>query len=380
MATDQKKILTINGGSSSIKFAVYTMSVVPEKLFSGIIEKIGLDQTKSDFQNAVNDLISRLEKEKLLENIAGIGHRIVHGMNFTEPQMVSDSLLTELQKISPYDPNHLPGEIELIRVFQKELPDVPEFVCFDTSFHSSIPRIAQILPIPRKYDKQGIRRYGFHGLSYSYIMEELIKRGEPAATRGRIILAHLGNGASMAAVRNGKSIDTSMGFTPTGGLVMGTRSGDLDPGLTALIMDREKMDPQSFNDFVNRRCGLSGVSETSSDMQELLKTEDHDVRASEAVNLFCYQAKKWIGAFTAVLNGLDVLVFTGGIGEHAPVIRSRICEGLDYLGIEIDPVKNEQGSEIISYDDHRVIVYVIPTNEESMIAKLVYKTLSNQKL
>jgi acetate kinase len=380
MQTDIKNILTINGGSSSIKFAVYTMRPIPEKLFSGIIERTGPDKSHPDFQHAVSDLISRLEENKLLENLAAIGHRIVHGMQYTEPQIVSESLLTELQKISRYDPNHLPGEIELIRVFQKKLPDVPMVLCFDTSFHTSLPRVAQILPIPRKYDQQGIHRYGFHGLSYSYIMEELERRSDPAATNGRVIVAHLGNGASMAAIMNGESVDTSMGFTPVGGLVMGTRSGDLDPGITALIMDQEKMDSNGYNDFVNHRCGLLGVSETGSDMQDLLKIEDEDIRASEAVSLFCYQAKKWIGAFTAVLKGLDVLVFTGGIGEHASIIRSRICEGLEYLGIEIDPEKNEGGSDIISAGDKRVRVYVIPTNEEFMIAKLVYKTLSNKKI
>jgi acetate kinase len=375
-----KNILTINGGSSSIKYAVYTMSAEPEKVFSGIIERLGLDKSKPDFSDAVADLISLLEKKKLLDNIAAIGHRIVHGMQYTEPQIVHDSLLEELRKISRYDPNHLPGEIELIRAFREKLSDIPEVLCFDTSFHTTLPRVAQIIPIPRSYDQQGIHRYGFHGLSYSYIVEELQRRDEPAATSGRVIIAHLGNGASMAAIMNGESVDTSMGFTPVGGLVMGTRSGDLDPGITALIMDQEKMDANDFNDFVNHRCGLLGVSETSPDMQDLLKAEDDDIRAAEAVSLFCYHAKKWIGAFTAVLKGLDVLVFTGGIGEHAAVIRSRICEGLEYLGIEIDPEKNEQGSEVISSGDKRVKVYVIPTNEEFMIAKLVYKTLSNQKI
>ena len=380
MPANNKNILTINGGSSSIKYAVYTMSAEPEKVFSGIIERLGLDKSKPDFRDAVADLISLLDEKKLLDHIAAIGHRIVHGMQYTEPQIVHDSLLAELQKISRYDPNHLPGEIELIRAFREKLSDIPEVLCFDTSFHTTLPRVAQILPIPRSYDQQGIHRYGFHGLSYSYIVEELKRRGEPTATTGRVIIAHLGNGASMAAIMNGESVDTSMGFTPVGGLVMGTRSGDLDPGITALIMDQEKMDSNAFNDFVNHRCGLLGVSETSPDMQDLLKTEDDDIRAAEAVSLFCYQAKKWIGAFTAVLKGLDVLVFTGGIGEHAAVIRNRICEGLEYLGIEIDPEKNEQGSEIISSGDKWVKVYVIPTNEEFMIAKLVYKTLSNQKI
>lgn len=377
MQTD-KHVLTINGGSSSIKFAVYTLSDAPDKIFSGHIDRIGTNPSIPDFQKGVEELISQLEENKLLENIAVIGHRIVHGMNYTRPQMLSDDLMKKLESIAPYDPNHLPGEIELIKEFQKKLPGVPEILCFDTSFHNTIPRIAQLLPIPRKYDEQGISKYGFHGLSYSYIMKELVQRGETAATRGRIIIAHLGNGASMAAVQNGICVDTSMGFTPTGGLVMGTRAGDLDPGTMAFLMDQEKMDAKTFNDFVNHRCGLLGVSETSSDMQDLIKRGETDVRASEAVDLFCYQAKKWIGAFTAVLNGLDALVFTGGIGEHSARVRSRICAGLEYIGVEIDPKKNEQGDEIISPDENPVRVYAIPTNEELMIANLVFKILSNK--
>jgi acetate kinase len=393
----EKNILTINGGSSSIKFAVYTANEKPIRLFSGEIERIGLEkphlsfldnrsspEEKKEFnslglQDAVTELISLLDSRKQLENLAAIGHRLVHGMEFTEPQIITDSLLAELQDISSYDPDHLPGEIELINALRKKLPKLLQVACFDTSFHTTIPRLARILPIPRRYDRQGIRKYGFHGLSYAYIMEELRRLGEPSVYTGRMILAHLGNGASMAAIKDGLCVDTSMGFTPVGGLVMGTRTGDLDPGLVAVIMNQEKMNAGSFNDFVNHACGLLGVSETSSDMQDLLEKESSDIRAAEAVNLFCYQAKKWIGSFMAVLGGLDVLVFTGGIGEHAAAIRQRICEGLEYTGIEIDLKSNEQGINIISSSTGKVVVYVIATNEEFMIAKLVSNVLQNKK-
>jgi acetate kinase len=396
--SEKKNILTINGGSSSIKFAVYDMDDKLQMIFSGKIEKIGLPQTRMSFrdsrsekkeethfeqlnlQAAVSELTGLLDKKKLLNNIGAVGHRLVHGMELTEPQLITSALLEKLRQISSFDPDHLPGEMELIGACQEKLPEVPQIACFDTAFHTTIPRLARILPIPRKFDEQGIRKYGFHGLSYSFILEELKHLKEPAAKKGRIILAHLGSGASMAAVLDGRSVDTSMGFTPVGGLVMGTRTGDLDPGITGVLMNKEKMDAFAFNDFVNHRCGLLGVSETSSDMQELLKIEATDVRAREAIHLFCYQAKKWIGSFAAVLNGLDILVFTGGIGEHAAVVRERICAGLGFLGLAIDPGKNEENQKIISSSDSKVKVYVIPTNEERMLAQFVYEILKKKNL
>jgi acetate kinase len=233
--------------------------------------------------------------------------------------------------------------------------------------------VAKLLPIPRRFDAKGIQRYGFHGLSYAYLMEELARLGDPAATKGRVILAHLGNGASLAAVRDGKSMDTSMGFTPTAGLVMSTRSGDLDPGLAPYLARTEKMTTQQFYKMVNHESGLLGVSETSSDMRDLLDHEKGDVRAAEAVALFCYQAKKWIGSFAAVLGGLDTLVFAGGIGENAAFVRSRICEGLNFLGIELDESRNAQAAPAISVTGGRVTVRVIRTDEELMIARSVLR-------
>ena len=234
-----------------------------------------------------------------------------------------------------------------------------------------MPRVAKLLPIPRRFDTKGIQRYGFHGLSYAYLMEELTRLGDPAAKTGRVILAHLGNGASLAAVRDGKSIDTSMGFTPTAGLVMGTRSGDLDPGLAPYLERTEKMTTPQFHKMVNHESGLLGISETSSDMRDLCANEVADLRAAEAVALFCYQVKKWIGSFAAALAGLDTLVFAGGIGENASVVRARICDHLNFLDIEINATRNAKNATVISTATGRVTVRVIRTDEELMIARSV---------
>jgi acetate kinase len=302
-------------------------------------------------------------------------------MKHTEPEIVTRKLLDELHRISPYDPDHLPSEIELIEAFRQRHPKLPQLACFDTAFHQTMPRVAKLLPIPRRFDAKGIQRYGFHGLSYAYLLEELARLGDPAAKRGRVILAHLGNGASLAAVRDGKSIDTSMCFTPTAGLVMSTRSGDLDPGLAPYLARTERMTTQQFYDMVNHKSGLLGVSETCSDMRDLLAKEVADVRAAEAVALFCYQAKKWIGAYAAALGGLDTFVFAGGIGENAPLVRSRICEGLGFLGFELDKSRNAKTAAVISKNSSRVTVRVIRTDEELMIARSVLRAcLSNTYL
>jgi acetate kinase len=238
-----------------------------------------------------------------------------------------------------------------------------------------MPRIAKLLPIPRRFDAKGVQRYGFHGLSYAYLMEELARLGDPAASNGRVILAHLGNGASMAAVRNGQSIDTSMGFTPTAGLSMSTRSGDLDPGLVIYLARAQHMTATQFYHMANHESGLLGVSETSSDMRDLLDREARDVRAAEAIALFCYQAKKWIGSFAAALGGLDTLVFAGGIGENAPLVRARICAGLSFLGIELNESRNAETAAVISTDTSQGTVRVIRTDEELMMARSVCRVL-----
>ena len=312
-----------------------------------------------------------LEQQPFFPSIAAVGHRVVHGMHHAVPEKITPKLLAELHRISPYDPVHLPREIALIEAMQNRHPKLRQIACFDTAFHQTLPRVAKLLPIPRRYGAEGVERYGFHGLSYTYLMEELVRCGDPAAKRGRVILAHLGNGASLAAVRDGKSIDTSMGFTPAAGLVMSTRSGDLDPGLLSFLSRREKMTPVQFEHMVNHESGLLGVSETSSDVRDLLDRAATDVRAAEAIELFCYQAKKWVGAYAAALGGLDTLVFAGGIGENSSVIREQICANLDFLGITLHRGRNAKHAALISTDAGRVAVRVINTNEELMIARSV---------
>ena len=392
MKTDKTYILTINGGSSSIRFALYQGEKTLKKALSGKIDRVGLNGSNltfhdaaknqqgslklstSDHKSAANFLIDWLEKLDSFLSVRAVGHRVVHGMHHTAPELVSQNLLDELHRISPFDPDHLPSEIELIETFRQRHPQLPQVACFDTAFHQTMPRVAKLLPIPRRFEAKGIQRYGFHGLSYSYLMEELARIGDASATTGRVILAHLGNGASLAAVRDGKSIDTSMGFTPTAGLVMGTRTGDLDPGVAPYLARTEQIDTKQFYDMVNHKSGLLGVSETSSDMRDLLSQEPHDVRAVEAVALFCYQAKKWIGSYAAALGGLDTLVFAGGIGENAPAVRKRICEGLEFLGLELDETRNAKTAEVISTEASRIAVRVIRTDEELMIARSVSRT------
>jgi acetate kinase len=389
MKPADRRILTINGGSSSIKFALYQVEEPLQRGLYGMIDRIGLPGSNlifhdaegkppaslqlaaGDHKSAANFLMDWLEKEVGFECIQAAGHRVVHGLQRTAPELVTPELLKELHRISPIDPDHLPGEIELIEALRQRQPKLQQVACFDTAFHQSMPRVAKLLPIPRRFDAQGIQRYGFHGLSYAYLMEELARLGDPTATTGRVILAHLGNGASMAAVRDGKSMDTSMGFTPTAGLVMGTRSGDLDLGVAPYLARTERMSTQEFYEMVNHKSGLLGVSETSSDMRELLQRETTDPRAAEAVALFCYQAKKWIGSFAAALGGLSTFVFAGGIGENASPVRARICEGLGHLGIELNSARNAENAAVISAEASRVTVRVIRTDEELMIARSV---------
>jgi acetate kinase len=381
-------VLTINGGSSSIRFAIFEAGQPPRRLLQGKMDRIGSaepsltvdhggDSAPTHIKAAIKDsaaaidyLLDWLESQPLFKTLDGVGHRVVHGMLHTSPERVTTALLNELKSIVPFDPEHMPREIELIEALQRRCSQLPQVVCFDTAFHRSMPRVATQLAIPRRYAAKGIQRYGFHGLSYTFLMRELARLGDPAAARGRVILAHLGSGASLAAVRDGRCIDTSMGFTPTAGLVMGTRSGDLDPGLVSYLALTDAMNAMQFQTMVNHESGLLGISETSADVRDLLARESSDARAAEALALFCYQAKKWIGSFAAALGGVDTLVFAGGIGENAAPVRKRICEGLNFLGIEIDDEANGRHAQRISTDTGSVTVRVIRTDEESVIAAL----------
>jgi acetate kinase len=387
-------LLAINSGSSSVKFALFSRAVPPSRLAWGEIERMGApdatlhlhvsdgrqgqsSEHPANHKEAAAEILHALEPHLKGSTLAGIGHRIVHGgPRYNQPARVTPELLSELKTLSAYVPNHLPAEIAMIEALQAALPSMPQVACFDTAFHHDLPEVARRLPVPRSYDAQGVRRYGFHGLSYAYLLEELARIAGAEAASGRVILAHLGSGASMAAVDRGRSMDTSMGFTPTGGLVMGTRTGDLDPGLIGYLLRTQGLTADNVEDLINQKSGLLGISQVSSDMRDLIAKQQSDPRCAEAVAIFCYQARKWIGAFAAALQGLDTLVFSGGIGERAPEVRWRICQGLGFLGIEIDATKNAGSAPVISTCESRVVVRVIPTDEELMIAKYVMNVLS----
>ena len=390
MKPSNPRILTINGGSSSVKFALFETGASLRRILGGGIDRIGQPGatlrvkglnpgdnisrplTAPDLTAAVDALIDGIEERSGHGAFAAVGHRVVHGgPKYSQPRRITAEMVADLRKLSPFDPEHLPEEILLTEEFHRRFPDMPQVACFDTAFHHDLPRVAQLLPIPRRYEAQGVRRYGFHGLSYAFLMGELARLAGTEAAQGRVILAHLGNGASLAAVHRGKPMDTSMSFTPTAGVPMSTRSGDLDPGLVWYLARTEHLDAKGFNEMVNFKSGLLGVSETSSDMRDLLEHETQDVRAAEAVALFCYQVKKWIGAFAAALGGLDTLVFAGGIGENAPTVRGRICDGLGFLGIELDEKQNATNEGVISAKTSGIPVRVIPTDEERMIARMV---------
>ncbi len=396
MPSAKPGVLTINAGSSSIKFALYRGGAALERRLHGKLDRLGLGGAILSFEEPTADppargsiavpdrssaatvLIDWLEKRVGFDSVGAVGHRVVHGMQRTEPAPITAELMDELRRLISYDPDHLPREIELIEAFRRRYPQLRQVACFDTAFHRGMPRVAKLLPIPRRYQAQGVERYGFHGLSYSYLLEELARLGDGAATSGRVILAHLGNGASMAAVRDGSSIDTSMGFTPASGFPMSSRSGDLDPGLVRFLARTEHMTAARFDRMVNHESGLLGVSEISSDVRDLLAQESTDERAAEAVQLFCYQVRKCIGALAAALGGVDTLVFAGGIGENAPLIRARICDGLGFLGIEVDPQRNASNAPLISQDAARVKLRVIRTDEELMIARSVVRSMGSK--
>jgi acetate kinase len=388
-AHEENLLMILNAGSSSLKFAVFNSWPALTRTFTGAIDRVGSSNALFTLSNIESKQTERTEisatdhvagLEHLLEclsktsgaKFSAVGHRVVHGgPRHHKPERVDNTMLSDLQSISAFDPEHLPAQIALMESLATKFPNTPQIACFDTAFHNGMPRVAKLLPIPRRYESKGVRRYGFHGLSYEYLMTQ-------PHMQGRVILAHLGNGASLAAVRNGQPVDTSMAFTPAAGLPMSTRSGDLDPGLVGFLARTENMTAEQFHSMINRQSGLLGVSETSSDMRDLLASEPSDQRAADAVALFCYQTKKWIGSFAAALGGLDTLVFTGGIGQNDPVIRARICEGLGFLGIELDQQQNAQNAEVISTSASRAAVRVIRTDEELMIANHVWRFLKGE--
>jgi acetate kinase len=392
-------ILTVNGGSSSLKFALFDRKSAPngspERLLAGRIERIGLPDARASVTGpdgqmretwpisapalgaAAEVLIDWIEEHVGCEALGGVGHRVVHGGPiYHRPEPVTVGLIAELRRICPLDVDHLPQEIDLIERFQRQLPGLFQIACFDTGFHHDLPRVAQIVAIPRRYEATGVRRYGFHGLSYTYLIEELERLVGREAAAGRVILAHLGAGASLAAVHERKCVDTTMGLTPASGLVMATRCGDTDPGLPQFLAQTSGITTEQFHSLVNHESGLVGVSETSPDLRDLLGRRDRDVRASEACALFFYHAKKAIGALASALGGIDILVFSGGIGENSTEARARICEGLEFLGIALDPMRNQAGDPVISADGSVASVRIIRTDEESIIARDVARLLA----
>lgn len=377
-------ILAFNSGSSSLKFALYEFSLGGERLLvRGEAENIGapsgrlwlraaddrsiLDQGRpfSDHPAALQIILDELGKGNYSSPVA-IGHRVVNGgPHYTAPQKITPQILGELHRLIPLAPVHLPAEIKIMEAVASRTPQIPQVACFDTAFHRRLPELAQRFPLPRKLFEEGVRRYGFHGLSYEYVVQEL---GQAAKSR-RLIIAHLGNGASLAAIKDGLPVDTSMGLTPTGGVMMGTRTGDLDPGILIYLLREKRYDAAKLEHLLDEESGLLGVSELASDMKTLLDKRASDPRAGEAVAMFCRSVRKEIGAFAAVLGGLDLLVFTGGIGERAPAIREEICRDLGHLGARLDDARNNAGESIISASEAACEVRVVPTNEELTIAR-----------
>jgi acetate kinase len=390
-------VLAVNSGSSSIKVGLFRMGRTETPLLSGSLAGIGLSSgefcvTDADgailvqrklrlpeHGEALKALIDWLRSEPNPAQFDCVGHRLVHGgSRFSRPQVITPDLMNVLDELRPFAPDHLPHEIKAIRAFGQAFPEVKQVACFDTAFHRGMPRVAQIYALPGELWREGVMRYGFHGLSYEFILGELAREAGAAAARGRLVMAHLGNGASLAAVKDGKSCDTTMGFSPAGGLVMSTRTGDLDPGVIIYLLKEKGLEFSAVNRMVNKEGGLLGVSGLSPAIKELLEVEANNPKAAEAIELFCYQARKFIGALAAVLGGVDTFVFTGGIGENAPLIRRRICTGLGFLGISIDERRNKANAPVISRKGAAVTVRVIKTNEELMIARHAREVLRNE--
>jgi acetate kinase len=378
-------VLTINTGSSSLRAALYAVAERETLLVSARAERIGLSQGRlqliagdgrsladepasfPDHGGALQAVLARLSQPEGVPD--AVGHRVVHGgSGYSGPSLVSRELIATLEELVSIAPDHLPQAIGAIRAMDGAYPALPQVACFDTAFHRKMPLRAQRVPLPRELGDAGIVRYGFHGLSYESIFVQL-RATAPTEATGRVIIAHLGNGASMVAMREGASVETTMGFTPAGGLVMGSRSGDLDPGVLLHLLEGRGMSPAALNHLINHESGLRGISGTSADMRDLLERETTDLHAAEAIELFCYQARKFLGALTAVLGGLNTLVFTGGIGEHAATVRARICEDLEVFGIRLDGRRNAASAPVISEDRSPVTVRVIKTDEDLMIAR-----------
>jgi acetate kinase len=357
------RVLTINAGSSSVKVGLFAAASDETRLASSTGERV------ADHAGALRAALAQIQTELDASPLDAVAHRLVHGGGrYDEPLRVTADVLRDLQTLTAIDPDHMPQALAAIQLIADLYPAVPQIACFDTSFHRSLPRVAQMYALPRRFWDAGVRRYGFHGLSCEYVMRTLGPI-DPRAASGRVVIAHLGSGASITAVRNGRSVETTMGFSPTGGVVMGTRSGDLDPGVLVYALQTGHLDAAALSRLFNREAGVLGVSGTSQDMRDLLASEEADPHAADAVALFCYSVVKSIGALAAVLGGIDALVFTAGIGEHAAPIRQRICNGLRIFGVELDDARNAGDAAVISSNGSPVTVRVIATDEDRMLAR-----------
>lgn len=395
------RVLTLNAGSSSLRFSLHRMGRREELLLAGRASGLGgatpelqvqdgaghiLDrQTLDASGEAPAEGVHRRALEAVLDWLAGpassscgplesrpdaIGHRIVHGgERFVEPRLVTEEVLEGLEALVPLAPDHLPAELSVLRAAARAYGDVPQVACFDTAFHRAMPDVAHRLPLPALPDGRRLVRYGFHGLSYEYLRGRVAELSGSSGLPRRLVLAHLGSGASLAALLEGRPVDTTMGFTPAGGLMMATRPGDLDPGILLYLQREGGLSVPELDELVNRRSGLLGVSGTSADMRRLLEREREDEDAAAAVELFCYLAARQLGAMAAAVGGLDALVFSGGIGENAPAVRARIAARAEHLGVRLDDERNERGQPLISAPDSTVIVRVVPTDEELVIAR-----------
>jgi acetate kinase len=385
-------ILTLNAGSSSLKYALFERSrdsarssgsecspALPDgtlaRTLSGKVERIG--SQAPDHARALETVLGEIEARAGLGSVDAVGHRIVYGGEaFQASTSITAGVVSELRRLCELDPDHLPAEIAIIEAFRARSPSTPQVACFDTAFHRTLPRVARLLPIPRRYEASGVRRYGFHGISYQFLSEELARVAGDGVARGRVVMAHLGSGSSLAATYEGRCIDTTMGFTPNSGVPMGTRCGDLEPGVVIHLLRSERLGADDLDEILSHRSGLIGISETSSDMRDLLARESSDARAADAVALFCYQVRKSIGSLAAALGGLEVLVFAGGIGENAPEVRARIARGLEHLGVRLDEARNASSSPLVSSDASACSVRVIRTDEEAVIARDTARVLS----
>jgi acetate kinase len=391
-------IAVLNAGSSSIKFSLFSLSrqeLVPdirgqvEGLYgtarfvcknpdgSRKAEKNWPESAQLGHDGALDHLIDYLRSQLSGARLIGIGHRVVHGgQSFRHPVRVDADVLKVLETFAPLAPLHQPHNLAPIRRVLARVPELTQVACFDTSFHRSQPELAQMFALPAELHEAGVMRYGFHGLSYEYI-SSVLPEIDPAAAGGKTVVLHLGNGSSMCAIKSGKSVASTMGFTAVEGLPMGTRSGSLDPGVILYLLEQRSMEARSIEKLIYNRSGLLGVSGISSDMRTLLASENP--RAKLAVDLFVYQIGRWLGSLAAALGGIDSMVFTAGIGENAPMVRSRVCRDAAWLGVEIDETANASGSGRISAPSSRVAVYVVPTNEELMIARHTRKLLEAAK-